>query len=99
MNNPAIGSRWKDVERELFTPEERAASDLRVALIGELIQAREEKRISQTKLEELNRQMDFLLDVLLSHGKTLSIVQMPSHWKPLEERRAGTPHARRTCGK
>ncbi len=50
----AIGSSWEDVQRELFTPEEIAESDLRVSIIGELIKARNEKGISQKKLEELS---------------------------------------------
>ena len=41
------GSSWDEVRAELFTPEEIAESDLRVALIGELIKARQEKGISQ----------------------------------------------------
>ena len=35
-NNPAIGSSWETVRNELFTPEEIAESNLRVALIGEI---------------------------------------------------------------
>lgn len=42
-DNSAIGQSWEDVRRELFTPEEIAESDLRVALIGELIKARQEQ--------------------------------------------------------
>ena len=38
---------WDDVEKEFFTPEEIAESNLRVALIGELIKARKERGISQ----------------------------------------------------
>ena len=53
-NNSAIGRSWDEVERELFTPEEIAESDLRVALIGELIKARQEKGISQKKLEDIS---------------------------------------------
>ena len=49
-NTPAIGSSWEEVEEELFTTEEIAASNLRVALIGELIKARQEKGISQKSL-------------------------------------------------
>ena len=41
------GTDWKDFRKEFFTPEENAASDLRVAIIDELIKARDEKRISQ----------------------------------------------------
>lgn len=76
----------------LLTPEEIAASDLRVALIGELIQARQEKGISQKKLEELSGvkqpviarmekgytspQLDTILKVLAPLGKTLAIVSL-----------------------
>ena len=42
-NKSSVGRNWKDVRKELFTPEEIAESDLRVALIGELINARKEK--------------------------------------------------------
>ena len=52
MNNYAIGDSWEDVRKELFTSEEIAESDLRVAIIGELVKARQEKGISQKKLEE-----------------------------------------------
>ena len=90
MNNSAIGGTWEEFEREIFTPEEIAASDLRVALIGELIKARREKGISQKKLEELSGvkqpiiarmekgstspQLDTILKVLAPLGKTLAIV-------------------------
>ena len=37
---------WDEVRSELFTPEEIAESDLRVALMGELIKARKERGIS-----------------------------------------------------
>jgi len=50
----AIGHSWEEVRKEIFTPDEIAESDLRVALIGELIEARREKGISQKKLEELS---------------------------------------------
>lgn len=89
-DNPAIGRSWHEVRNELFTPEENAASDLRVALIGELIKARQEKGISQKKLEEMSGvkqpviarmekgstspQLDTVLKVLASLGKTLAIV-------------------------
>jgi len=41
-NNKAIGSNWDDVRKEIFTPEEILESDLRVALMGEIIKARHE---------------------------------------------------------
>ena len=90
--NSAIGSSWAEVRAELFTPEEIAESDLRVALIGELIKARQEKGISQKKLEELSGvkqpiiarmekgstspQIDTILKVLAPLGKTLAIVPL-----------------------
>ena len=59
MNNSAIGGTWEELEQELLdkgylTQEEIISSDLRVAIIGELIKARQEKGISQKKLEELS---------------------------------------------
>lgn len=89
-NNPAIGSSWDEIEKELFTPEEIAKSDLRVALIGEIIKARQERGLSQKKLEELSGvkqpiiarmekgstspQLKTVLKVLASLGKTLAVV-------------------------
>ena len=82
---------WDDVEKEMFTPEEIAESDLRVALIGELIKARQEKGISQKQLEELSgvkqpviarmekgytSPLDTILKLLLPLGKTLAIVPL-----------------------
>lgn len=88
----AIGSSWGEVRKEIFTPEEIAESDLRVALIGELITARHDKGISQKKLEELsgvkqpiiarmekgktNPQLETVMKVLAPLGKTLAIVPL-----------------------
>ena len=90
MSNSAIGANWRDVRKELFTPEEIAASNLRVALITELIQARHEQGISQKQLEELSGvkqpqiariergtvtpSVHTLLKILAALGKTLAIV-------------------------
>ena len=92
MNNSALGGTWEELQEELFSPEEIAASNLRVALIGELIKARQEKGISQKKLEELSGvkqpviarmekgstspQLDTILKVLAPLGKTLAIVPL-----------------------
>lgn len=55
MNNKAVSNiTWEEVEKELFTQEEIAASDLRVALINEMIKAREAKGITQRELEKLS---------------------------------------------
>lgn len=55
MNNKAVSNiTWEEVEKELFTQEEIAASDFRVALINEMIKAREGKGITQRELEKLS---------------------------------------------
>ncbi len=90
--NNAIGDNAVDFINSLMTPEERAESDLRVSLIGELIKARKDKGISQKKLEELSGvkqpviarmengttspQIDTLLKVLIPLGKTLAVVPL-----------------------
>lgn len=91
MNN-AVGRDALDFMDTLLTPEEIAESNLRVALIGELIKARQEKGLSQKKLEELSGvkqpviarmekgitspQLDTILKVLAPLGKTLAIVPL-----------------------
>ena len=55
MNNKAVSNiTWEEVEKELFTQEEIAASDLRVALINEMIKAREGQGLTQRDLEKLS---------------------------------------------
>lgn len=92
MNNNTISGTWDELQKELFTDEEMAASNLRVALIGELIKARQEQGLSQKKLEELSGvrqpiiarmekgstspQIDTILKVLAPLGKTLAIVPL-----------------------
>lgn len=51
MTYPAIAGTWEEWEKAHFTPEEIAESDLRVALIGELIKARNERGITQKETE------------------------------------------------
>lgn len=91
-NNPAIGRSWEEVRAELFTEEEIAQSNLRVALMGELIEARHKQGISQKKLEELSGvrqqviarmergntspQIETVLKVLAPLGKTLAVVPL-----------------------
>ena len=53
-NNSAIGKNWQEVRKELFSTEEIAESNLRVALITALIQARQEQGLTQKQLEELS---------------------------------------------
>ena len=88
----SLGGTWDELEKEFFTPEEIAESDLRVALVGELIKARKERGISQKKLEELSGvkqpiiarmekgstspNISTVLKVLAPLGKTLYIGDM-----------------------
>lgn len=88
----AVGDDVLEFMDSLLTPEEIAESNLRVALIGELIKARQKKGISQKKLEELSGvkqpviarmekgvtspQIDTILKLLLPLGKTLAIVPL-----------------------
>ena len=81
-----------DFDRAHFTAEEIVESDMQAALITALVKAREEKGISQRRLEELsgikqpqiarmergdaNPQLTTLLKVLAPLGKTLAIVPL-----------------------
>ncbi len=81
-----------DFDREHFTPEEIAESDMRVALITAIVQARQEQGISQRQLEDMsgikqpqiarmergdaNPTLDTMLKVLASLGKTLAVVPL-----------------------
>ncbi|WHE88768.1 helix-turn-helix domain-containing protein [Lachnoanaerobaculum gingivalis] len=92
--NSAIGQNALEFIDSLLTPEEISESDLRVALIGELTRARQERGLSQKKLEELSGvkqpviarmekgqtspQLDTILKVLAPLGKTLAIVPLNS---------------------
>ena len=92
MSNSAIGRNWDDFEKDIFTPEELAESDLRVAIIGKLTKAHQEQGISQKKLEELSGvkqpiiagmekggtspQLETVLKVLAPLGKTLAVVPL-----------------------
>ena len=92
-NISPAGHTWEKVRSQIFTPEEMAASDLRVALIGELIKARQERGITQRKLETMSgvRQpiiarmengkttpnLSTVLKVLAPLGKTLYIGDLP----------------------
>ena len=92
-NISPAGHTWEEVRSQIFTPEEMAASDLRVALIGELIRARQERGITQRELETMSgvRQpiiarmengkttpnLSIVLKVLAPLGKTLYIGDLP----------------------
>ncbi len=88
--NYVLGRSWDEVRADLFTPEEITESDLRVAVIGEIIKARQEQGISQKQLEEMSGvkqpviarmekgatspQLDTILKLLFPLGKTLAVV-------------------------
>jgi len=90
-----IGDDWEELKKEIFTPEEIAAGDLRVAIISELIKARQDNGLTQKELEAASGvkqpviarmekgttdpQLSTVVKVLASLGKTLAIV-------PLEQR-------------
>ncbi len=90
--NSAVGGDALEYIDSLLTPEEIAESNLRVALIGEMIKARQEKGLSQKKLEELSGvkqpviarmekgitspQLDTILKILAPLGKTLAVVPL-----------------------
>ena len=93
-NNSAIGKNWQEVRKELFSTEEIAESNLRVALITELIQARQEQGLTQKQLEELsgvkqpviarmergtsNPSVSTIMKLLAPLGKKLAIVPLES---------------------
>ncbi|EFB91018.1 DNA-binding helix-turn-helix protein [Pyramidobacter piscolens W5455] len=87
-----MGMSLEELERELLTPEEIAESNVRVAIIGELIKARQARGLTQRKLEELsgvkqpviarmekgttNPQLDTVIKLLAPLGKTLAVVDL-----------------------
>ncbi|HHF6934821.1 TPA: helix-turn-helix domain-containing protein [Haemophilus influenzae] len=87
-----LGSNWNEFEQQIFNEEEIRESNLRVALIKELITSRQQLGVSQKQLETLsgvkqpmiariekgqtNPQLETLLKLLAPLGKTLSIVPL-----------------------
>ena len=81
-----------ELEKELFTQEEIEASNLRIAFIDKMIDARREAELSQSELEELsglkqsviariesgttNPTLDTLIRALIPMGKELAIVPL-----------------------
>ena len=95
----ALGESWEDLRSELLTPEEIAASNIRVAIMVELTKARHDKNISQLELEALSgvRQpiisrmesgstspkLDTILKVLWALGKTLRVCDISENTTPM----------------
>jgi DNA-binding XRE family transcriptional regulator len=87
-----IGDDWDTLRETLLTPEERAETDIKVALLGEIINARQENGLTQKQLEaasgvkqpviaRLERgstdpQLSTIIKVLAPLGKTLAIVPL-----------------------
>lgn len=79
--------RWEDVRKALYTREEIAACDIKVAIIGELIKARDAQKnteelsaIKQT-IARMDRRtstpnLSTILKVLLPLGKTLCVCDL-----------------------
>lgn len=87
-----IGTSWDELEKALYTPQEIADSKVRVALINQIIEAREEEGITQKELEKISGvkqpvisrmekgtvdpQLSTILKILGSLGKTLKVVPL-----------------------
>lgn len=90
-----IGDDGDDLRSSLLPPEEIAETDLKVALIGEIINARQEKGLTQKQLEEASGvkqpiiarmergstdpQLTTILKILRPLGKTLAIVPLENN--------------------
>jgi len=87
---PPIDDEWSDLRKELFTPEEIAACDIKVSIIGEIISARRANGLTQKELEAASGvrqpiiarmekgatdpQLSTIIKILAPLGKTLAIV-------------------------
>ncbi|GHV30151.1 putative HTH-type transcriptional regulator [Clostridia bacterium] len=87
-----IGDDWDDIRKELIPPEIRAETDVKIALLGEIINARKDNGLTQQKLEEISGvkqpviarlekgttdpQLSTMIKILTSMGKTLAVVPL-----------------------
>lgn len=99
-----IGTDWDDLRKQIFTPEEMAETDLKVALIGEILNARREKGLTQKELEAASGikqpiiarmergtsdpQLTTILRVLRPLGKTLVIAPL-NHTEQIQSNMIG----------
>ena len=70
----ALSDEWAEVRKEIFTAEEIAESDSRVAVISELIKARQEREINQKQFEEFVGVVETIQKLLALSGKRLAVV-------------------------
>ena len=96
-NEPAspLGDDWDDIRKALLTKEERTETDIKVALLGEIIGARQASGLTQKELEAISGvkqpviarlergntdpQLSTLIKVLAPLGKTLAIVPLENN--------------------
>ena len=84
------GKKWEDVKKSLYTPEEIEACNARLEIISAIIEERKKQNISQNQLSNKSKvaqpvitrfengttspQLDTVLKILFSMGKTLKVV-------------------------
>ncbi|GHT93088.1 putative HTH-type transcriptional regulator [Alphaproteobacteria bacterium] len=89
---PPAGADWDDLRVELLTPEERAETDVKIALLSEIINARTDNGLTQKQLEEISGvkqpviarlergttdpQLSTMIRILASMGKTLAVIPL-----------------------
>ena len=87
-----IGDDWDVLRETLLTPEERMETDIKIALLGEIISARQANGLTQKELEAVSGvkqpviarlehgntdpQLSTIIKVLAPLGKTLAIVPL-----------------------
>lgn len=90
----AIDDDWEDLKKEIFTPSEISAMNLKAMIISELIKARQERGLSQYQLGELtglkqsaisriergniNSSIEMIQKLLTPLGKQLAVVPLDS---------------------
>jgi DNA-binding XRE family transcriptional regulator len=89
---PPAGDDWDDLRLSLLMPEERAATDIKIALLGEIINARTNGGLTQKQLEQISGvrqpviarlekgvtdpQLSTVIRILAPLGKTLAVVSL-----------------------
>jgi DNA-binding XRE family transcriptional regulator len=89
---PPVGDDWDNLRLELIPPEIRSETDVKITLLGEIVNARRNNGLTQKQLEEISGvkqpviarlekgstdpQLSTVIRVLASLGKTLAIVPL-----------------------